>query len=197
MDMRGTAIAEGDLLVISIRKPLPSSRFNNASDQTAGLASELLLGRYAVPETTDTSSLLAKHESGLFQELRGTLSKLDHHRGDLFNQLIMPECFGLVKTIGHRMAYDAAVAAQVDPVLVDLFVASTVKQNSAWYVEQGLSRARQNAMESEAIAAVFPRLEEFLEQMDVEPYISAPMMKDEMWEDYVQELPEFSAAVEV
>jgi acyl-CoA oxidase len=160
----------------------------------SGLASELLLKRYIIPPTSDPSGLLAQHEAGLFEELRGILSKLDHHRSDAFNEQIMPECVGLVKAIGHRMAYDAAVASDVDPALVDLFVASIVKQDSAWYVEKaGISRAQQRQMEAAALAVVFPRLEEFLAQMDVEAYISAPMVSDKAWDDYVQMLPEFAA----
>ncbi|TFY55180.1 hypothetical protein EVJ58_g8413 [Rhodofomes roseus] len=171
-DMRGTAIAEGDLLGISIR-----------------FATELLLRRYAIPDATDPSSLLAKHEAGLLEELRGQLANMKHHRSPDFDRLILPECVNLVQAIGHRMAYDAAVAAGVESGLIDLYVASCIKLDAAWYVEQlGLSRAEQRAMENSAVDAVFPRLQELFERMDVEPYISAPLISDEKWDQYVKSL---------
>ncbi|KAH9990765.1 acyl-CoA dehydrogenase NM domain-like protein [Russula vinacea] len=56
-DVRGIAIAEGDMLGISIR-----------------LTSELLLGRYALEPPCYADSLLAQHERGLFLELRAALA---------------------------------------------------------------------------------------------------------------------------
>ncbi|KZT68534.1 acyl-CoA dehydrogenase NM domain-like protein [Daedalea quercina L-15889] len=174
-DMRGTAIAEGDLLGISIR-----------------FATELLLKRYAVPNTDDPASLLAKHEVGLFEEMSGQLAGMKSHRSPDFDRLILPECLHLVQAVGHRMAYDAAVAADVDPCLINLYVASCVKLDAAWYVEKlGLSRAEQRSMESDAVDVVFERLQGFLDQMDVEPYISAPLISDESWSRYVDNLVTF------
>ncbi|KAH9918440.1 acyl-CoA dehydrogenase NM domain-like protein [Fomitopsis serialis] len=174
-DMRGTAIAEGDLLGISIR-----------------FATELLLRRYAVPDAGDPSSLLAKHEAGLFEEMREQLAVMRTHRSPDFDRLILPECLNLVQAIGHRMAYDAAVSAGVDICLIDLYVASCVKIDAAWYVEKlGMSRAEQRAMENDAVDAVFPQLQELLERMDIEPYISAPMISDEKWSHYMSTLPTF------
>src|SRR5262249_33680576 len=63
---QGHSIAEGDILVLSIR-----------------LASELLQGKYTVAPATDPSWLLALHEVGLFTQLRALISSLPgDHRSD-------------------------------------------------------------------------------------------------------------------
>lgn len=68
-DIRGIAIAEGDLLGISIR-----------------FASELLLGRYALEPPRYPDSLLARHESGLFSELRAALAMAPDHRSTTYDR---------------------------------------------------------------------------------------------------------------
>lgn len=174
-DIRGAAIAEGDLLAISIR-----------------YATELLLGRYEVPTASDPKSLLARHERGLFDELRGALAGMSNHRSQEFDRSILPECVGLIQAIGHRIAYEAAVQSDVDSCLVDLYVISCVRLDPAWYVEViGLSRLEQREMESRAVDSVFLRLEEFLSKTEVEPYISAPFVSNEKWESYLGTLITF------
>ncbi|EIM84216.1 acyl-CoA dehydrogenase NM domain-like protein [Stereum hirsutum FP-91666 SS1] len=174
-DMRGTAIAEGDLLAISIR-----------------LATELLLGRYSVPKASDSTALLSRRETCMFSELRGLLSEIPHHRSAAFDRMILPECLGLVQAIGHRMAYEAAVAANVDHDLIEVYVTSCVKLDSAWYVEMaGLSRAQQREMEASAIDSVFPNLEKYIDILDVDPYISAPFASDTQWKCYIDTLTTF------
>ncbi|KAN0136329.1 acyl-CoA dehydrogenase NM domain-like protein [Lactarius tabidus] len=180
-DMRGIAIAEGDLLVISIR-----------------LASELLLGRYALEPPRYPDSLLARHESGLFSELRAVLAAALSHRSTTYDREILPRSLPLVLAIGHRIAYDAARAAQVDGPLLDLFEVSAVLQDEAWYVESlGISRAELRRREANALEAIFPRLEEYLARMDVAPYIIAPIVSDEKWEQFFGELPTLSESREV
>ena len=158
-----------------------------------GLASELLLRRYKVPPAADPKSLLALHEEGNFQELEGLLKNIGHHRALDFDRLVLPGCLPFVQAIGHRMAYDAAVSTGVDSCLIDLYVASCVKLDPSWYVERlGLSRLRQREMEATAIDRVFPRTEEFLSLMAVEPYILAPIVSDNRWAEYVASLPPYS-----
>ncbi|KAJ7929607.1 acyl-CoA dehydrogenase NM domain-like protein [Mycena leptocephala] len=160
-DMRGTAIAEGDLLGISI---LP------------------------------TQSLLAQHERGLLSELRSVFAEIKDHRSPEYNQRILPELMPLIQAMGHRIAFEAASAAQVEPCLLDLYVASCVKLDPAWYVEKlGLTRRAQQAMEQHAIAAVYPRLEDFLDRMHVEPYITAPLVSDERWKAYLGTLKTYGS----
>ncbi|KIY50432.1 acyl-CoA dehydrogenase NM domain-like protein [Fistulina hepatica ATCC 64428] len=172
-DMRGTAIAEGDTLAISVR-----------------LASELLQGRFSVPLSTDSESILAKHETGVFSELRDMLSTIKDHRSETFNRFILPQSQHLLQAIGHRMAYDAAVTQGVEKYIIDLYIASCVTLDPAWYVENmRLSRWDQRRMESDAVDAVFPHLEELLERTQVAPYITAPIVSDETWATFVDSIP--------
>ncbi|KAI0259534.1 acyl-CoA dehydrogenase NM domain-like protein [Gloeopeniophorella convolvens] len=177
-DMRGVAIAEGDLLGISIR-----------------LASELLLGRYSLPPSTHPDSLLAQHEAGLFVDLRAQLAAMTHHRSAAYDRVILPESLPLVQALGQRLAHDAARAAGVDDALVELYVAGCVRNDEAWYVERlGLARVDVRAMEARAAERVMPRLEEHLAAFDVEAYITAPIVSDARWAAYVEGLPTFGGA---
>ncbi|CAA7262230.1 unnamed protein product [Cyclocybe aegerita] len=179
-DMRGTAIAEGDTLALSIK-----------------LASELLLGRYSLPPSSDPTSLLAQHEQGLLEEYRGLLKTIGHHRSADFDRLILPECLALVQAIGHRMAYDAAVAKGVEKYILDLYVASCLKLDPSWYVEKlSIPRSQIREMEALAVDAVFPHLEDLLGRLGVEPYITAPIVSDENWAEFVKSIPPLVAPEE-
>ncbi|KAJ7352300.1 acyl-CoA dehydrogenase NM domain-like protein [Mycena albidolilacea] len=174
-DMRGTAIAEGDLLGISIR-----------------LGTELLLGRYSLPETTDPNSLLAKHELGLFREMRERMSEMEHHRSPEYDQIVLPELVNLVQAVGHRIAYDAAVEAKLEPYLLDMYVASCVKVDLHWYVENlGLTRREYRNMERAAVEAIYPRLDDLLARMNVDAYVTAPFTSDQKWDEYLGTLETF------
>ncbi|KAH9959714.1 acyl-CoA dehydrogenase NM domain-like protein [Russula compacta] len=177
-DMRGIAIAEGDLLGISIR-----------------LTSELLLGRYALEPPRYPDSLLARHEKGLFSELRATLAAVSSHRSAVYDREILPRSLLLIQAIGHRIAYDAARSTQVDSPLLDLFEVASVLQDEAWYVEcLGMTRAKLREREALAMEAVFSRLEEYLARMDVAPYVVAPIVSDEKWDKFIGTLQTFSEA---
>lgn len=174
-DMRGIAIAEGDLLAISIR-----------------LASELLLGRYALESPRYPDSPLAKHEDGLFSELRAVLAVAPSHRSAAYDREVLPRSLPLIQAIGHRIAYDAAREAQVDGPLLDLFEIASMLQDEAWYVERlGVTRAELREREARAIEAVFPHLEEYLAQMDVAPYVIAPIVSEGRWEQFLDTLQVF------
>jgi acyl-CoA oxidase len=80
----------------------------------------------------------------------------------------------------------------VDGPLLDLFEAASVLQDEAWYVERlGMTRTELREREARAIEAVFPHLEEYLTQMDVEAYIVAPIVSDEKWKQFVSGLQTF------
>ena len=197
-DMRGTAIAEGDLLAISIRTYIPVIfsilTFCDAKTDVTGLASELLLGRYAMPEIQNKDGLLAKREIGLFKELRRHLSTMDDHRSEEFDRLILPHCQPLVEAMGHRMAYEAAVRDRVEPYILDLYTASCMKLDPAWYLENlSISRAAQMEMADAAIDTFLPHAIKIFEEMSAElsPYITAPIVSDEQWNSYVSSLETF------
>ncbi|KAJ7497731.1 acyl-CoA dehydrogenase NM domain-like protein [Mycena latifolia] len=174
MEIRGMTIAEGDVTVICIR-----------------LASELLLGRYTLPSPRYPNSLLARHEQAVFAEMQERLRRMgNQHRSDDFNRLLLPRSVALVVAIGQRMAYEAAVEARVDPVLVALYEACAVMEDLAWYVEGGLvSRADAVATEDVALTAAFAKLDELVAQTDCAPYISAPVISQASWDAYVGSLP--------
>ncbi|KAI0738401.1 acyl-CoA dehydrogenase NM domain-like protein [Daedaleopsis nitida] len=174
-EMRGIAIAEGDVLGLAIR-----------------LINEILIDRYEMPPSTNPDSLLARHEAGLLSDLRELVRDLGQHRCSEVNRLVLPYCQPTMEAIGHRMAYDAAVAAGVRPCLIDLYVAQVVKLDPAWYAEHaGLGKRAQQEMETRAMDAVLPILGELVKEMDVFPYVTAPIVSDERWSAFVDELKVF------
>ncbi|KAI0819334.1 acyl-CoA dehydrogenase NM domain-like protein [Trametes gibbosa] len=180
-EMRGIAIAEGDVLGLAIR-----------------LVNELLLGRYTLPPPANPDALLAQHEAGLFARLRALIHGVPHHRSAEVNRLILPHCQPAMEALGHRMAYDAAVAQGVRPALVDLYVASVVKLDAAWYAEHaGIGWEAQQAMETRAQDAVLPVLGELVKEMDVFPYVNAPIVSDERWDAFVDGLATFEGNARV
>ncbi|THH13462.1 hypothetical protein EW146_g6758 [Bondarzewia mesenterica] len=178
-EMRGIAIAEGDILALSIR-----------------LTTELLIGRYELPRSTNPDSLLSRHETSIFEEHRTLLAAVSHHRNHEVNRQILPHCQAMVEAIGHRMAYDAAVASGVLPCLIDLYVASVIKLDPAWYAEQAsLGRPAQVEMENAALDAVLPHLDSLVSQLDIQPYVTAPIVSDGTWDAFVNGLECFEGKV--
>ncbi|KOS43312.1 hypothetical protein ACN38_g5798 [Penicillium nordicum] len=178
LTMRGGSTAEGDIRVLAIR-----------------LASELLIGRYQMPPPNDPSSPIARHEASLFSEARDLLQQgaKGAHRSDRFNRDILPLALPLVEAIGHRMAYEAAIDANIDPNLLNLYESGVVKQDSGWYVEQGgLSKEVQREMEAQAADALLPHMKDLLFASDVQAYSNAPMTSKTLWNDFVSGLEVFS-----
>ncbi|OJT09472.1 Peroxisomal acyl-coenzyme A oxidase 3 [Trametes pubescens] len=171
-EVRGLAIAEGDVLGLAIR-----------------LVNELLIGRYSLPRPSNSASLLALHAAGLFADLHTIVKSAKHHRSDEVNRRILLRCLPMMEAIGHRMAYDAAVAQGVRPALIDLYVANVVKLDAAWYAENTeLGRAAQEEMETRAMDAVLPLLGELVQGMDVFAYVNALIVSDERWDAFVHDL---------
>ncbi|KAI0790862.1 acyl-CoA dehydrogenase NM domain-like protein [Abortiporus biennis] len=171
--MRGVAIAEGEVLALSIR-----------------LATELLQGRYNVPTPLNHTSILARHEAGLLSEYRAILKSSPGHRSEQVNKFIIPQCLPLVEAIGHRMAYEAAVADKLPSYIIDLYVASIIKLDPAWYVEHAnISRQDIFEMESKALDEMLPHVERLVDDMGMEPYVSAPIVSDEKWDAFIESLP--------
>ena len=151
------------------------------------LATEMLQGRYKVPASKDPKSLLARHEAGLFDESRAALASCSHHRSNEVNRLILPQCQPIIEAIGHRMAYDAAVAAGVDSSLVDLYVASVVKLDASWYSENAdFGRRALADLETRSLDAVLPQLGTLIAKMGVEPWITSKIVSDERWDAFLE-----------
>ncbi|KAJ7679133.1 acyl-CoA dehydrogenase NM domain-like protein [Mycena polygramma] len=177
--LQGVSIAEGDSLVLSIR-----------------LATEILLGRYSMIPP-DSDSLLARHETGLFANFKERLSHMPGHRSTEFSRFVLPQAVRLVDSIGQRIAYDAAVNLGVEQCLLDLYVASCVKTDSAWYVQHaGLTQEAQMDMESDAIDAVLPRMPKLIADMGVHAYAVAPITSQGRWDRFVDSLETFERVSE-
>ena len=158
---------------------------------SVGLASELLLGRYAMPASRYPDCLLSRHERGLFSECQEILKKVgpQNHRGDVFNRLVLPQCRPLVEAIGHRMAYEAALDAGVDQHLLALYEAGVVKLDGSWYAEHaGLGHLAQFEMEERAASAAAPFIERYLSQTEAEAYAHAPILTKDRWDSFMQGL---------
>ena len=178
--LRWSSIAEGDTLAISIR-----------------LATELVLGRYELPSPMFPDCLLSKHEKGLLTEARRKLDAIGgDHRSMAANNLLLPRCRPLVEAIGHRVAYEAGKQAGVDQDLLDVFEASVLHHDLAWYIENRVvTRDVHWEMEAAAMSRVFGRLDELFAKMrinEVEPYITAPIVSDEKWAEFFNTIPNVS-----
>ncbi|CAG7994734.1 unnamed protein product [Penicillium salamii] len=169
LESRGISISEGDTLTLCIR-----------------LASELLQEKYKLPPPDHPGSLLARHEASIFDECRTLLRKMESgHRSPEFNRVILPRCRFLIESAGQRLAYEAAVSAGVSPTLLAIYEAGSIRQDSAWYLEKGgLSREKQSEIEIQALDAGLPLLDQLLDQMDVEPYCTAPILSEPLMEKF-------------
>ncbi|KAF9875380.1 acyloxidase [Colletotrichum karsti] len=177
LSFQGNSIAEGDTLVLCIR-----------------LASEVLMGKYRLPEPTHQDSPLAKYERGLFQEATEKVQSLSGgHRGEGFNSGILPRCRGLVEAMGQRMAYEAAARVEtVLPEVLDVFVMSCIREDPSWYTEHGeLTRAQIWHDEEDAYRQLFPLLPKLIERSGAQDYIAAPMIEEEKLEKFTLGLATF------
>ncbi|KAG7440704.1 acyl-CoA dehydrogenase NM domain-like protein [Guyanagaster necrorhizus] len=171
-DMRGATIAEGDILAISIR-----------------FAIDVLLGRLSPPPTAYPNSLLHKREQDLLMVLYTKLASFPDHRNTPAERVLLPHCQPLIEAIGLRMAYDAACERNLDSAIVDMFVASAMVADPAWFSEKGkVSREKQIEFEVGAASALLPQLDQLLEMLDVEPYAVAPIVSNQRWDRYVESL---------
>lgn len=147
-----------------------------------------------MPNSKRPKSPLALHERGLLEENRAILRKMEHHRSEDFNRLILPKCESIVRAIGHRMAYDAALDAGLDPQITQLYLAITVKQDSAWYAEHGFSRVAQDTLEDEAIRAALPCLSSWLHDTGLKRYVQTPIASQRDWDLFTNGLKAFNGS---
>ncbi|KAF7419419.1 hypothetical protein PC9H_002009 [Pleurotus ostreatus] len=173
-DGKGVIIAEGDVLTLCIR-----------------LFSELVQGRYQVPVPDPSESLLAAHATSLLEENIQLYSQLQcDHRSEAFNSLILPQSQPVIEAIGHALAYSAAQKAGLPRPVLDVYESSVIRQDPAWYSEEGgLSRLSQRRREDAAISSMLPNLSTYLSALNIEEYVSAPIVSDDSWKMYLAQLP--------
>jgi len=97
------------------------------------------------------------------------------------------------------MAYDSAIEASIDPTLLDIYLSSVILSDPAWYPEAcdpslRLSRSEQLEMQLAACTKGVARLEEWLDKLEVEPYVLAPIVSDEKWDAYERSLETFGSS---
>ena len=168
-DLKGVVVAEGDVRTLCIR-----------------LFSELLLERYQMPLPDTSDSLLAEHALSLFEENKALLQKLPRgHRDPAFNTLILPQAEYAVEAMGHAMAYSAALRGGLPKPILDVYECAVVRCDPAWYAEQGgLTRYQQRVREDDAVTRAVPHLATYLDDLNIEAYVSAPIVSDAAWKAY-------------
>ena len=133
-------------------------------------------------------------EKGIFDEYR-VLAKKHGHRSQQFADYVLPRSQALIESIGHRLAYESAVAEGVPQTLIDLYVSHVVNLDLAWYLESGLlTRARAAEMQNEAMAAAIPKMQEWVDGMGIAPYVKAPILSDGAWKSFTDGLTEYLPA---
>lgn len=105
-------------------------------------------------------------------------------------------CRQMIRAIGYRMAYDAAVESHLDPRLINLYVASVIKLDSGWYVQHtDWNLNSQRTFESDAVEAAYPLLDEWLSQTRAKDYVrDVPIVSQENWNAFVANLPKHETA---
>jgi acyl-CoA oxidase len=160
------------------------------------LVSEVLLGRYTLPEAKVQGSRLARHEAGVWGEVRQLVDSLGRgsHRDKEFNANILPHCRALVEATGRRMAYDAAASSdKVTPEALALFESTCIMSDLSWYCDnENISRKELFAHDAFAASKALPQLQEMLDQTEAAEWTSVPILSDDLWDDFVQRLPIFS-----
>jgi len=164
---------------------------HSKSDYVPGLASELTLNRYKVTSPKNPESLLAQHENGLLSDMMKILAELKgKHRSDAFNKRLLGRSVALVEAIGHRMAYEAAQRAGVDPHVLRLYEADAMLRDMSWYSERGLSTKEKTLnVEEEMLTLLYENLDQLLEHTGVKPYVFAPIATENSWKRFVATLP--------
>lgn len=194
-ELMGISIVEGEVLFLCIRMFFFSFVHSEILRSRTGLGRELFLNRYFTSTAKSPPTLLARHEVGLFAEARSYLNKASAaHRSTLFNRQVLPLCQPLVESIGQRMAFEAAIQRGVDKKLIMIYELEMVKQDEGWFVEAGLKRRDIQERENQALEMVmgsFEALDEKLERLEVESYVSAPIVTRPGWEEFVETLQTF------
>lgn len=171
------------------------------------LASEILLGRYAPPKPRDPQCLLARHESGVWDEARQIWASVQGgHRGKDFNARILPLSLPLIRATGQRMAYEAARDAMATVVhgndhgspnmmtsqVLALYESTCMMEDQSWYVENGImSRRALLNHHVNAVNSMLPLLEGMINDPAVDGLINAPMVDQDRLVVFFSTLPSF------
>jgi len=175
-DLRGGSIAEGDVLTISIR-----------------LFSQLLQGLYKI-DFPNPNSILSKRATNMLDQATTLYCTIpDGHRSEEFNQQLLPRAEETVAAIGHALAYDTASMEGADPILLNVYLSSIMRLDPAWFLSRGGYTSEEiRHFQEKALATALPRLDSFLENLQVSRYITSPIATENGWENYISILPKFT-----
>jgi hypothetical protein len=91
-----------------------------------------------------------------------------------------------------QFAYDAAVIAGVDSSITRLYLATAMRYDEAWYVEN--LRVSQQSLfdaEEEALRCALPKLDEWMKSSGMARYVRAPIVSAERWNSFLSQLEVF------
>ncbi|KAL6352325.1 hypothetical protein LRP88_14372 [Fusarium phalaenopsidis] len=162
------------------------------------LVSELLGGKFRLPRPRNELTAFAQYEQELVEGLRARLVEIGgygEHRGPAFDRHILPRCRPLVEAIGHRMAYEAAEQSGVAPDVLELY--------GRMCADGDLSRplgekhwsgpSKKPAPSDDPYDTVLAQIRaESACGSELDDYVTAPIMSDEAWVDFVESLRVFS-----
>lgn len=131
----------------------------------------------------------------MMESTRSKIAELggyEGHRGQDFNRHILPRCRPLIEAIGHRMAYEAARDTGVCPKVVHLFEMLCLATDLSWYVaeERTITPTFHDAL-VKAYDDVLPDMLKAVQDSEENEYITAPIVSDESWTEFVEGLPLF------
>ncbi|KAH8669245.1 hypothetical protein BGZ61DRAFT_498083 [Ilyonectria robusta] len=178
LTFQGNAIAEGDTLVLCIR--------------ATGIRTSWREIRLPAPQ--DPTTVLARRERQMMEAARSKLKDIGgygEHRGQAFNQHILPCCRPIAEAIGHRMAYEAARESGACPKVLRLYEHMCVGTDfrhcsSDGHVLQAIGDAAVEAYDD-----VLADMLQSLQNYEADAYTTAPIMSDQSWASFVDKMQSF------
>ncbi len=95
--------------------------------------------------------------------------------------------------MGHAPRIFSGGQGRPSEANLDVYECAIIRQDPAWYSEEArISRMEQRRREDAAVSSFMPQLDTFLDQLNIENYISAPIVSDSRWKEYLEALPVYS-----
>lgn len=159
------------------------------------LFSDLMRKHYALPLPPISDSLLARHAHSVLDQSTHIISQLKNKTDA--DSFICLEAENAVAACGHALAYAAARDAKVPQTLLDLYECGVVRLDPAWYIEHaGITKHEQVKRELRAMRAAYPQLRGYLDTLEIEPYVRAPIVKEEKLKMWLEDLPRYQRKAE-
>ncbi|KAJ3454915.1 hypothetical protein MRS44_013515 [Fusarium solani] len=159
-----------------------------------GLVSELLGGKYSLPAPRDPTAVLARREQRMMEAAMSKLKDIGGyggHRGQAFNQHILPCCRPIAEAIGHRMAYEAATELGACPKVLRLYEHMCVGTDFRQFSCDGHTLQAFEDAAVEAYDDVFADMLQSLQNSEADAYTTAPIMSNKSWAVFVDKMQAF------